>query len=82
MARTTGSTSFLQFTIRQLQAMGFAEDEPIHVSRVKLEDRAKKNFKLAFPALVPEVKPVEEVQVTEFSFDDENTENNSTNPQS
>ena len=71
MARTTGSTSFLPFTIRQLQAMGFAEDEPIHVSRVKLEDRAKKNFQMAFPAQAVEQKPVQEVQVTEFSFDDE-----------
>lgn len=79
MARTTGSTSFLQFTIRQLQAMGFTEDEPIHVSRVKLEDRAKKNFQMAFPAQVVEPKPVQEVQVTEFNFNDENTENNLTN---
>lgn len=74
MARTTGSTSFLQFTIRQLRAMGFTEDEPIHVSRVKLEDRAKKNFQMAFPAQASEPKPVEEVQVTEFSFEEEEKE--------
>lgn len=80
MARTTGSTSFLQFTIRQLRAMGFTEDEQIHVSRVKLEDRAKKNFQMAFLAQVTESKPVEEVQVTEFSFEEEGKENNLTNP--
>ncbi len=74
MARTTGSTSFLQFSIRQLRAMGFTEDELIHVSRVKLEDRAKKNFQMAFPAFIPESKPVEEVQVTEFSFEEEEKE--------
>jgi hypothetical protein len=75
MARTTGSTSFLQFTINQLEEMGYLKDEPIWVSRVKLEDRAKKNFQknfqMSFPAQAVEQKPVQEVQVTEINFDEE-----------
>ncbi len=70
MARTSGSTSFLTFTINQLEEMGFLKDELIWVSRVKLEDRAKKNFQMAFPAQVVEPKPVQEVQVTEINFDE------------
>ncbi len=70
MARTSGSTSFLQFTINQLEEMGFSKDEQIWVSRVKLEDRAKKNFQMAFPAQIVEPKPVQEVQVTEIVFEE------------
>jgi hypothetical protein len=68
MARTHGSTSFVEMTINQLLALGFSEDEPFLASRVSLQKRAAARFAETF-SYVPPVKEVEpEVKVEEFKF--------------
>lgn len=65
MARTHGSTSFVTVTIDDLLNLGFANNEPLLVSRINLQQKAAQNITKSF-FVAPPVREKEQEIKMEF----------------